>query len=158
MRRLIPLVLVESVGLGVLFMAYRLLHLESSPLAPLIVPPLVSFVLVFATAHARGSRPLRVIVAYLIASTVGLSISMIAGHPLGAAVISAMITLFLMHMIGAFHAPAVALAMAAVLALNAWTDIFIAWPLVMGTVVVAVTLAWVTHLLLGDDTYPERWW
>jgi len=158
MNRLIPLVLVETAGVSLLFIAYRVLDLNHSALAPLIVPPLVSFVLVFATAHARGSRPLRVLVAYLIAATVGLGIATLTMHPIGAAAVSAMITLFLMHWWGAFHAPAVALAMAAVLSLSEWTDIFTAWPLVMGTVVVVLALAWFAHRILGDDTYPDRWW
>ena len=49
------------------------LDARESVLAPLLVPPAVSFVLVFVTSDAPGARPLRVLASYVIAGTVALA-------------------------------------------------------------------------------------
>lgn len=158
LKRLIPLVLVETAGMAILFAIYRLLDMGQTPLAPLIVPPLVSFALVFATAHAPASRPLRVIAAYVIAGFFGLGMACVPGSRLLNAVIAALLTLLVMHATGAFHAPAVAVSMAAVLTEGDWHVAVPAFPLLIATAIVAVFLAWGAHKILGDDTYPDKWW
>lgn len=158
LKRLIPLVFVEAVGMALIFGVYHLLDMGRTSLAPLIVPPLVTFALVFATAHAPASRPLRVIVAYVIAGFFGLGMACVPGSRLVNVLIAAMLTLFVMHAIGAFHAPAVAVSMTAVLTEANWQDAVAAYPLLLLTATVAVVLAWIAHKILGDDTYPTQWW
>jgi CBS-domain-containing membrane protein len=158
LKRLIPLVLVETAGMAILFGIYKLLDMGQTPLAPLIVPPLVSFALVFATAHSPASRPLRVIAAYVIAGFFGLGMACFPGSRLLNSVIAALLTLLVMHATGAFHAPAVAVSMAAVLTEADWHVAVPAYPLLVATAIVAVFLAWSAHKILGDDTYPDKWW
>jgi len=158
LKRLIPLVIVETAGMALLFGIYRFLDMGRTPLAPLIVPPIVSFALVFATAHAPASRPLRVIAAYAIAGFFGLGVACIPGPRLLEAIIAALLTLFFMHATGAFHAPAVAVSMAAVLTEGDWHVAVPAYPLLLATACMAVFLAWGAHKILGDDTYPSKWW
>lgn len=158
LKRLIPLVLVEAVGMALLFGMYHLLDLGRTSLAPLIVPPLVTFALVFATANAPASRPLRVVVAYVIAGFFGLGMACVPGPRLLNSVIAALLTLFVMHAAGAFHAPAVAVSMAAVLTEADWQEALPAYPLLVATAMAAVVLAWAAHKILGDSTYPTKWW
>ncbi|MDH4352816.1 MAG: hypothetical protein OEW41_02420, partial [Actinomycetota bacterium] len=82
LRRALPLVLVETAGLAVLFSVYAVLHANDSVLAPLLVPPVVSFVLVVAQPQAVGSRPGRVVGSYVIAGVVGLGFSASPGPDL----------------------------------------------------------------------------
>ncbi len=156
--RLVPLVLVETAGLAMLFALYRLLHVSGSVLAPIVIPPIVSFVLVFATAHTPASRPLRVFTSYVIAAIFGLGMAAIPGPRVVDAVIAAALTLFAMHGIGAFHAPAIAVSMASVLGEPTWQDAIRAFPLLLGTVVLVLLMAWAAHKILGDETYPVAWW
>lgn len=158
LKRLIPLVLVETAGMALLFGMFHLLDMGRTPLAPLIVPPLVSFALVFATAHSPASRPLRVIAAYVIAGFFGLGMACVPGSRLVNSVIAALLTLLVMHATGAFHAPAVAVSMAAVLTEADWHVAVPAYPLLLATAIAAVFLAWGAHKILGDDTYPDKWW
>lgn len=158
LKRLIPLVLVETAGMALLFGMFHLLDMGRTPLAPLIVPPLVSFALVFATAHSPASRPLRVIAAYAIAGFFGLGMACVPGSRLANSVIAALLTLLVMHATGAFHAPAVAVSMAAVLTEADWHVAVPAYPLLLATAIAAVFLAWGAHKILGDDTYPDKWW
>jgi CBS-domain-containing membrane protein len=158
LKRLIPLVLVETGGMALLFGIYHLLDLGRTPLATLIVPPLVTFALVFATAHAAASRPLRVIAAYVVAGFFGLGMACMPGSRLLNAIIAALLTLLVMHATGSFHAPAVAVSMTAVLTEAVWSDAVVAYPLLVATAISAVFLAWGAHKILGDDTYPDKWW
>lgn len=158
LKRLIPLVLVETAGMALLFGIYTTLDMGRTPLAPLIVPPIVSFALVFATAHSPASRPLRVIAAYVVAGFFGLGMACVPGPRLFHAIIAALLTLLVMHATGCFHAPAVAVSMAAVLTEGDWHVAVPAYPLLLATAIASVFLAWGAHKILGDDTYPTKWW
>ncbi|MEY4137539.1 MAG: hypothetical protein RL205_1667 [Actinomycetota bacterium] len=158
LKRLVPLVLVETAGLAILFGLYQVFHVGSSLLAPLVVPPIVTFVLVFSTAHAKASRPLRVFVAYAIAGFFGLGLAALPGPTFIKAVIAAALTLFFMHLLGAFHAPAVAVSLAAVLGETQWQRCLLAYPILMGIVALVLFMAWAAHRTLGDDSYPDSWW
>jgi CBS-domain-containing membrane protein len=158
LKRLIPLVLVETIGMALLFGIYHLLDMGRTPLAPLIVAPIVTFALVFATANTKSARPLRVIVAYVIAGFFGLGMACVPGsRPLNS-ILAAFLTLLVMHAAGAFHAPAVAVSMTAVLTEAEWRDALPAYPLLIATAISAVLLAWAAHKVLGDRTYPTKWW
>jgi high-affinity Fe2+/Pb2+ permease len=63
-----------------------------------------------------------------------------------------------MHRLGAFHAPAVAVSIASVLGESTWQDCLRAYPALLAVVVLVLLMAWGTHRLLGDDTYPDSWW
>ena len=82
----------------------------------------------------------------------------VPGSRLLNSIIAALLTLLVMHATGAFHAPAVAVSMAAVLTEADWQDAIAAYPLLVATAIAAVFLAWVAHKILGDDTYPDKWW
>jgi hypothetical protein len=75
----LPLVLVETLGLGIIFAIYAVLDARESVLAPLLVPFAVSFILIVANSAAPGARPLRVIGSYAIAGAVGLGVSALPG-------------------------------------------------------------------------------
>lgn len=158
LSRAIPLVVVETMGVTVLFAVYYVLRLRSSDAAPYLIPPVVSFVLVFVTAHAPGSRPLRVVAGYAIAATCGLLIGCLPLHSFAAAILAGAVTLLLMHLWGAFHAPAVTTALVAGLLHHSLSDALVTLPMLIGLAILVVVLVWVAHHLLGDRTYPQRWW
>jgi CBS-domain-containing membrane protein len=157
-RRAIPLVAVETLGLALLFSAYALLHAQESVLAPLLVPPAVSFVLVIAASAAPGSRPGRVVASYLIAGAVGLGVSALPGPLFPEAVLAAAATMLAMHLTGSLHSPAIAISLIAVLADFTVPQAALALPLLFLLAVAVVTLAWAAHALLGDSEYPTDWW
>jgi CBS-domain-containing membrane protein len=157
-RRLIPLVLAETLGLAALSVAYWGLDAQYTVLAPFLVPPLVSFVLVFATAHNPASRPLRVVASYAIAGAIGLVIGVWPIPGIVAGILAGAITLMVMHLVGAFHAPAVAAALIAAYVDHSWATAIVTLPLLVGTAALVVALVWVTHRLLGDREYPTLWW
>jgi len=157
-RQAIPLVLVETVGLAVLFSVYAVLHAKDSVLAPLLVPPVVSFVLVVAQPQAVGSRPGRVVGSYVIAGVVGLGLSASPGPDLVEAVVAGGVALLLMHLSGALHSPAIAVSLIAVLTEFSAAEAVAALPLLVGLSMLVVLLAWGAHRTLGDADYPERWW
>lgn len=158
LSRAVPLVLVETLGVTILFAIYYALRLRSSDAAPYLIPPVVSFVLVFVTAHASGSRPLRVVAGYTIAATCGLLIGCLGLHSFVASILAGAVTLLLMHLWGAFHAPAVTTALVAGLLPHTLSDALITLPMLIGLAILVVVLAWGAHHLLGDRTYPQRWW
>jgi CBS-domain-containing membrane protein len=151
-------VLVETAGLAVLFSVYAVLHANDSVLAPLLVPPVVSFVLVVAQPQAVGSRPGRVVGSYLIAGVVGLSLSASPGPDLLEAVAAGSLALLLMHLTGALHSPAIAVSLIAVMTEFSPMAAGSALPLLMGLSMLVVLLAWGAHRTLGDADYPARWW
>lgn len=154
----LKLVVVESAGLGVLFTIFAVLDAVDSALAPLLVPPAVSFVLIVANSAVPGSRPLRVVGAYLIAGVVGLGFSALPGPTLVEAVVACALALLLMHLTGALHSPAIAVTMIAVLADFSAPAAAASLPLLLGLSVLVVVLAWVAHALLGDAAYPTAWY
>jgi CBS-domain-containing membrane protein len=158
LRRALPLVGVEVLGLALLLSIYAALHAQRSVLAPLLVPPVVSFVLIIATATAVGSRPGRVVVSYLIAGVFGLGVAIIPGPPIVEAVVAGGLALLAMHLTGAMHSPAIAAAIIAALARFGVADAARALPLLLAVAVVVVVLAWLAHRVLGDEHYPARIW
>ncbi len=157
-RRLFWLVAVETLGIALLLAAYSVLEVNSEFIAPLLIPPIVTFVLVFATARSRASRPGRVLASYAIAAVIGLGIAAIPGPTLPLTVVGAALTLFLMHWLGVFHAPAVAVAITAEVLDPEWGVALVMVPVIMGFALLAVIAVWIAHRLLGDADYPERWW
>jgi CBS domain-containing membrane protein len=157
-RQALPLVLVETLGLGIIFAIYAVLDARDSVLAPLLVPFAVSFILIVANSAAPGARPLRVIGSYAIAGTVGLGVSALPGPTFPEAVLAGALTMLAMHLTGALHSPAIAVAMIAVLANFTPASAFQALPLVVLLAMGVVTLAWAAHKVLGDADYPARWW
>jgi CBS-domain-containing membrane protein len=156
--RVVPLVLVEVLGLTILSVGYWALDVQYSVLAPFLVPPLVSFVLVFATAHSPASRPLRVVASYGIAGAIGLIIGTWPIPGVVAGVLAGAVTLLVMHLVGAFHAPAVAAALIAAYVDHTLATALVTLPLLVAMAALVVLLVWVTHRLLGDEQYPQRWW
>lgn len=157
-NRLIPLVAVETLGVSLLLLAYLFLRTFDAPAEPLLLGPVVTYVLVFATAGTRSARPLRVLVSYTIAGVIGLGVAALPGPTIVMAILGIAIILLLMHLVGAFHAPAVAVALIAEIADPTWSEAVIMLPALLALVVLAVGLVWATHRLLGDRAYPDQWW
>jgi CBS-domain-containing membrane protein len=122
------------------------------------VPFAVSFVLVVANSGAPGARPVRVVGSYAIAAMVGLGVSALPGPTFPEAVLAGALTMLAMHLTGALHSPAIAVAMIAVLADFTPVSAAQALPLVLLLAAGVVALAWGAHKLLGDADYPPRWW
>lgn len=158
LRRAIPLVAVETGGLAVILIVYAALHAQQSVLAPLLVPPAVSFVLVVANPTAASARPIRIIVSYLIAGSFGLGLALAGGPTLLDALVAGSLTLLVMHLVGALHSPAIAIAMIAALADFGPADAALALPLLCGMALLVAVLAWGVHRVLADATYPDRLW
>jgi CBS-domain-containing membrane protein len=158
LRRALPLVAVETIGLVILLTVYAMLHAQQSVLAPLLVPPVVSFVLVVATASAVGSRPGRIMGSYLIAGVFGLGVAVLSVPPAGEAVAAGALTLLAMHLTGAMHSPAIALAIIAALARFTPADAIRALPLLLALAALVVLMAWAAHRVMGDASYPDRIW
>jgi CBS-domain-containing membrane protein len=158
LRRALPLVGVEAFGLTVLLVLYAALHAQRSVLAPLLVPPVVSFVLIVASATAVGSRPGRVVVSYLIAGVFGLGVAILPGPAVVEAVVAGALALLAMHVTGAMHSPAIAAAIIAALARFSVGDAIRALPLLLAVAAVVVVLAWLAHRVIADASYPDRIW
>ena len=157
--RAVPLALVETLGLAILFALYAALDSRDSVLAPLLVPLAVSFVLIVANSSARGARPLRV---RRLVRDCGLRRTRHFGdarsdisrsrngrwdHDVGHAP----------H--GRVALPAIAVAMIAVLAdFSPMSAASQALPLLVALAALVVSLAWVSHRILGDAEYPSGWW
>lgn len=157
-HRLIPLVAVETLGLSLLLLAYLVLRSLDAPAEPLLLGPVVTYVLVFATSGSPASRPLRVLVSYVIAGVIGLGVAALPGPTVLMAILGTGVILLLMHLVGAFHAPAVAVALIAEISDPSWSVALIMFPALLILVLLAILLVWVTHQLLGDRRYPDRWW
>lgn len=153
-----PLVAVETLGLALLFAIYWLLDAGSSVLAPLLVPPVVSFVLVVANSAAVAARPARVVGAYAIAGLVGLGVAALPGPSFPEAVLAGALTMLFMHLTGALHSPAIAVCLIAVLANFSAAQAIVALPLLVLVAMLVVGLAWAAHRVLGDVAYPTAWW
>lgn len=158
LRRALPLVAVETLGLAVLATAYWLLDARTMTTGPLLVPLAVTFVLIVAAPKGRAARPLRVLLAYVFAAGVGLAIASLPGPQLPALIASVFATLLLMHLSGVFHAPAVAVTVVAVITDYTFHDALISFAQLMPLTVLTLALAWLSNRALGDSTYPERWW
>ncbi len=158
LRRAVPLAAVETLGLAVLFAIYWGLHAQASVLAPLLVPPVVSFVLVVANSGAVGARPGRVVSAYLIAGVAGLGVAVLPGAAFPEAVVAGGLTMLAMHLTGALHSPAIAVSIIAVLADFTVPQAALALPLLLLLAILVVALAWAAHRVLGDQEYPARLW
>ena len=157
-RRALPLVIVETLGLSVLAAAYLLLDARKMTTGPLLIPLAVTFVLITAAPGARAARPLRVFLAYVIAAGVGLGISALPGSQLPEVILSVFVTLLLMHLLGVFHAPAVGVALVAVITDYSLSDALVSFAELMPLTVLTLALAWLSHRVLGDAGYPDRWW
>jgi CBS-domain-containing membrane protein len=66
--------------------------------------------------------------------------------------------MLLMHLLGIFHAPAIAIPMIAVLTSASTGIALLALPLLVLLAGLVVVLAWATHRVLGDVNYPQAWW
>ena len=158
LRRAIPLVAVETMGLAVLFGIYWSLDARDSVLAPLLVPPVVSFVLVVASSTAIGARPGRVVGSYVIAGCIGLGVAALPGAAFPAAVVAGGLTMLAMHLTGALHSPAIAVAIIAVLTNFGRSEAIMALPMLLLLALLVVGLAWSAHKVLGDVEYPSKIW
>ena len=141
-----------------IFAIYAVLNARDSVLAPLLVPFAVSFILIVANSAAPGARPLRVLGSYAIAGAMGLGVSALPGPPFPEAVLAGALTMLAMHLTGALHSPAIAVAMIAVLANFTPASAGQALPLVILLATGVVILAWAAHKALGDTDYPAKWW
>jgi hypothetical protein len=108
MRKLLILVACQTVALTVILAVSGVLEGGLSFVHTLLVPPLATFVLIVAQPELPGSRPLRVLSAYVVSGVIGIGLSVLPfpGTVLG--VIAGAITLFMFYVLGVFHAPAFA--------------------------------------------------
>ena len=158
LRLALPLVAVETVGLSVLFVAYGLLDRVDSALASLLIPPIVTLATLVAMPRSVSSRPLRILLAYTIAAVSGLLLVAAFGHSIALTVAIGFVTLLLMHLTGTMHPPAVATALVASRSTLDGVESAVAFPFLLGAVVVVLAWAWLGHRVLGDKDYPSRWW
>jgi len=154
----LPLVVVETLGLSVLFAAYGALDAENSALAPLLIPPVVTSAVLVAMPRSVSSRPLRILVAYTIAATTGLLSTAILGHSVLLTVVIGFFTLLFMHTTGTMHPPAVAAALVASRSSLDGVEAALALPFLLGVVLLVLLWAWLGHRLLGDKDYPRQMW
>ncbi len=156
--RLLPLVAAETLGIGVLLLVYSLTSGDDPLSSAILLPVIVTFALVFATANSPASRPGRVLAAYALAGIIGLAAAAVPGPTLPMAIIGTGITLLAMHLTGTFHAPAIAVTITAEIADPSWQQALIALPLLLVFAAIAIGLVWMTHRLIGQHDYPEKWW
>ena len=158
MRRLLRLVACETVALAVILGVSGVLEGGLSFVHTLLIPPLVSFVLIVAQPELPGSRPLRVLGAYVVTGILGIGLSVLPfpGTVLG--VVAGALTLFLFYVLGVFHAPAFAVPFAAIMAGYVLSDAPKAFGILMIYTVVVIGMAIATNRLLGYRSYPEKWW
>ena len=153
----LQLVAVETLGLAVLFSVFFVLEGQDSELALLMIPPVVTLATLVAMPRAASSRPLRILASYAIAGTTGLLVTALFGHSVVLTILIGAITLFLMHITGTMHPPAVAIALVASRSTLVGEEAALALPFVLGIVVVVLLGAWMGHRVLGDREYPRQW-
>lgn len=158
LRLALPLVIVETLGLSVLFAAFVLLERLDSALAPLLVPPVVTLATLVAMPRAVSSRPLRILLSYTIAASAGLLMTALFGRSVPLTVLIGFLTLLLMHLTGTMHPPAVAAALVAGRSSLEETEALVALPFLLAVVVMVLLWAWLGHRALGDPDYPKGWW
>ena len=158
MRKLLQLVACETVALAVILGVSGVLEGGLSFVHTLLIPPLVSFVLIVAQPELPGSRPLRVLGAYVVTGIVGIGLSILPlpGTVLG--VVAGALTLFMFYVLGVFHAPAFAVPFAAITAGYVLSDAPKAFGILMIYMVLVIGMAIATNRLLGYRSYPEKWW
>jgi len=158
MRKLLLLVACETVALAVILAVSGALEGGLSLVHTLLIPPLVSFVLIVAQPGLPGSRPLRVLGAYVVTGILGIGLSVLPfpGTVLG--VIAGALTLFMFYVLGVFHAPAFAVPFAAIMAGYVLSDAPKAFGVLMIYTVLVIGMAIATNRLLGYRSYPEKWW
>ena len=158
MRKLLQLVACETVALAVILGVSGVLEGGLSFVHTLLIPPLVSFVLIVAQPELPGSRPLRVLGAYVVTGIVGIGLSILPlpGTVLG--VVAGALTLFMFYVLGVFHAPAFAVPFAAIMAGYVLSDAPKAFGILMIYMVLVIGMAIATNRLLGYRSYPEKWW
>lgn len=154
----LPLVLVETAGVTALFMMYVLLDELASPLAALLIPPVVTLVILVALPRQTSSRPLRIMVSYVIAASIGLTLTAGLGHGLLVSVLAGFLTLLAMHLTGTLHPPAVAVSLISTRSNLDDLDALLAAPFVLAAVAFALCWAYLSHVLFGDREYPGAWW
>jgi CBS-domain-containing membrane protein len=158
LKMAMPLVAVETIGLSALFTAYTLLDTADSALAPLLIPPVVTLVVLIGMPRSVTSRPGRIMLSYGIAAGSGLIITGVLGHSLPLTVLVGFVTLLLMHLTGTLHPPAVATALVASGSSLEGLAAIISLPFVLATILGVLGWAWIGHRLLGDKEYPSSWW
>ncbi len=154
----LPLVAAETVGLSVLFAAYMALDAVDSPLAAMLIPPVVTLMVLIAMPRSILSRPLRILLSYTIAAGSGLLITALFGHTIPLTIVVGFVTLLGMHLTGTLHPPAVATALVASRSSLASHEEVLALPFVLAVIVAVLAWAGLGHRLLGDPQYPTRWW
>lgn len=158
MRKLLLLVACQTVALAVILAVSGVLEGGLSFVHTLLVPPLVTFVLIVAQPELPGSRPLRVLSAYVVTGIfgIGLSVLPLPGTVLG--VVAGALTLFMFYVLGVFHAPAFAVPFAAIMAGYVLSDAPKAFGVLMIYTVLVIGMAIATNRLLGYRSYPDKWW
>lgn len=158
MRKLLLLVACQTVALAVILAVSGVLEGGLSFVHTLLVPPLVTFVLIVAQPELPGSRPLRVLGAYVVTGIfgIGLSVLPLPGTVLG--VVAGALTLFMFYVLGVFHAPAFAVPFAAIMAGYVLSDAPKAFGVLMIYTVLVIGMAIATNRLLGYRSYPDKWW
>ena len=155
---LVSLVLVETLGIAIIIGSSRLLAGELDFIHTLLIAPIVTFVLIVAQPQLPGSRPFRVLAAYASAGIIGIGLAAFTWPITIRGIIAAAVTLFVMYLLGIFHAPACAVPFAALLLSFELLDAPRAYLILMTYTALVVVLAIMANRLLGYRSYPERWW
>ena len=149
---------VEAAGIAIAFAFFIAAGLDERHVHTLLVPPLLTFVLVFVTADAPASRPLRVFASYAIVGAISLAAAPLSIPEWAKAVIAVGLSMIAMHRLGLFHPPAIAVALLASLGDYTPAEALITYPSLLLLAVLALGLAWLAHRVFGDRTYPARWY
>lgn len=149
---------VEVAGVVLAFWAFAASGLDERHVHTLLVPPLLTFILVFVTADAPASRPLRVFACYAIVGAVSLTAAVLPLPSLAVAAIAVGVSMVAMHRLGLFHPPAIAVALLASLSDFTIEQALASYPVLLLLAALAIGMAWIAHRLVGDRSYPTRWY
>lgn len=157
-RHALLMTAIEVVGLAILLVVFAVTGADDEHIRVLLVPPLLTFVLVFVTAQTPASRPGRIMASYAIVGAISLAAATLS-MPWHLNVLLAVgLSMLAMHLLGIFHPPALAVAILAPLAGFTVQQALIDYLALLGFAALALVLVFIGQRLFVDRSYPSAWY
>ena len=157
-RHALLMTAVEVAGLAVFLAVFALSGADDSHIRSLLVPPLLTFVLVFVTAQTPASRPGRVMASYVIVGAISLAAATLTTPWHLNVLIACGLSMLAMHVLGMFHPPALAVAILAPLTGFTWQQAVVDYVALLGFALLALAMVFAAQRLFVDRRYPEAWY
>ena len=149
---------IEVTGLAVFLIVFAISGADESHVRSLLVPPLLTFVLVFVTAQAPASRPGRVMASYVIVGAISLGVATLPTPKFTNVLIACGLSMIVMHLLGMFHPPTLAVAILAPLTGFTVQEALVDYVALLGFALLALVMVFAAQRLFVDRSYPSAWY